>query len=416
MKLQDNNFQPSSNWNRGFILLMAATFIFLTGFDWPQFRGPGGQSVSSEKVPVKFSDTESVAWKTDLPAKGASSPIVFGDRIIVTCSGGDDQEQLYCCSLDANSGQIQWTQKFWATGRTLCHPLSSNAAPTPATDGKHIFAFYSSNDLACLDMDGNLIWFRGLAVDYPKAGNDVGMSASPVVKDGVVVVLVESQGASFAMGLDVANGKTLWTNEREKVGTWTSPVVTSDAAASQPQVVIQSANRMSILDLKTGEVVKDFEGDGSSVPSPIIADDLLLAPMDGMTAYKYSGGKAEKIWNSPRIKPGSASGIVYKDKVMAVHGGGVLNIFNLSDGEPAGKVRVGGSHWATPVVAGEHMYFFAQDGTAKVVELSDEPKVVHEHKFEDEVFLGSPAVSNGALYFRSDKSIWKVSDKSGPTT
>ena len=101
---------------------------------------------------------------------------------------------------------------------------------------------------------------------------------------------------------------------------------------------------------------------------------------------------------------------------MAIHSGGVLNIFNSSDGEPIGKVRVGGTHWATPVVAGEHMYFFAQDGTAKVVELSDEPKVVHEHKFDDEVFLGSPAISNGALYFRSDKSIWKVSDKSGPKT
>ena len=414
MKLKKKICDQSSNWNRSCVLLMATTFICLTGFDWPQFRGPGGQSVSSEKVPVKFTDTDSIAWKTDLPAKGASGPIVIGNRVIVTCSGGDDQEQLYCCCLDGITGKLQWTQKFWATGRTLCHPLSANAAPTPATDGKHIFAFYSSNDLACLDLEGNLIWFRGLAVDYPKAGNDVGMSASPVVKDGVVVVLVESQGASFAMGLDVNNGKTLWTNEREKIGSWTSPVITSDNA--HPQVVIQSPQRMSVLDLKTGEVVNDFEGEGSSVPSPVIADNLLISPLDGMTAYRCSGGKVEEIWSSPRIKPGSASGIVYQDKVMALHRGGVLNIFNLSDGEPAGKVRVGGSHWATPVVAGEHMYFFAQDGTAKVVELSDEPKVVHEHKFEDEVFLGSPAISNGALYFRSDKSIWKVSDKSGPTT
>ena len=394
--------------------LLAVICISLAGFDWPQFRGPGGQSVSKEKVPVQFSDTDSIAWKTDLPAKGASSPIVIGDRVIVTCSGGDDQEQLYCCCLDAKTGELQWTQKFWATGRTLCHPLSANAAPTPASDGKHIFAFFSSNDLACLDLDGNLIWYRGLAVDYPKAGNDVGMSASPAVKDGVVVVLVESQGASFAMGLDVRNGTTLWTNEREKIGSWTSPVITSNAG--RPQVAIQSPQRLSVLDLKTGNVVSDFEGEGNSVTSPIFVDNLLVAPVDGMTAFKCSGGNVEKMWTSSRIKPGSASGVVYKGKVMALHRGGVLNMFSLSDGEPIGKVRVGGSHWATPVVAGEHMYFFAQDGTAKVVSLADDPKVVHEHKFEGEVFLGSPAISDGALFFRSDKSIWKVSNSNGPTT
>ena len=125
----------------------------------------------------------------------------------------------------------------------------------------------------------------------------------------------------------------------------------------------------------------------------------------------------EELWNSPRIRPGTASGVVFEDKIYSLHRGGVLNIFNVSDGEPAGKVRVGGSYWATPVVAGKHMYFFTQDGTLRVVELSADPKVVHEHKFENEVFLGSPAISNNAMYFRSDKSIWKVSDKkSGPST
>ena len=264
-------------------------------------------------------------------------------------------------------------------------------------------------------MDGNLIWFRGLAVDYPKAGNDVGMSASPVVHNGVVVVLVESQGASFAMGLDAETGKTIWTDEREKIGSWTSPLI-SKSDNGKSIVAIQSSDRMSVLDLKSGKRVNEFEGEGGSIPSPVVVDDLLLSPLDGMTAYKCSGGNVEQIWNSPRIQPGSASGVVHDGKIMTLNRAGVLNLFNISDGEPAGKVRIGGTHWATPVVAGSHMYFFTQQGKAIVVELGDEPKVVHEHEFEGEVFLGSPAVSNNALYFRSDKSIWKIADKSGPSS
>ena len=403
--------------------VLAATVTALLSFvlntalaeDWTQFRGPGGMSVSKDKVPVKFTDKESVAWKTDLPAKGASGPIVIGDKVIVTCSGGDNQQHLYTCCLSAESGKMLWTQKFWATGRTLCHPLSANAAPTPATDGKYIYAFYSSNDLACLDLEGNLIWFRGLAVDHPKAGNDVGMAASPVVHDGVVVVLVESQGDSFAMGLDAANGKTLWTNEREKTGSWTSPLI-SKSRDGKSLVAIQSPNRLSTLDLKTGSVVNEFEGAGSSVPSPIMVDELLLSPINGMTAFKCSGGQVQQLWNSEQIQPGSASGVVHDGKIMTLNRAGVLNMYSISDGKPAAKVRVGGSYWATPVVAGNHMYFFDQHGNARVVELGDDPKLVHEYKFEDEVFLGSPAVSNNALYFRSNKSIWKIAEKSGPST
>ena len=221
------------------LVIVAVAIPFFMGTDWPQFRGPGGLSAtSSDKVPVEFDDTKNIGWKTDLPAKGASSPIVVGDKVIVTCSGGADQEQLYTVCLDAESGKINWTQKYWATGRTLVHPLSANAAPTPASDGEFVYSFFSSNDLACTDLDGNLIWYRALGLDYPKAGNDVGMSASPIVKDGVVVVVVESQGASFAMGLDTETGKTIWTNDRKKTASWTSPMLVTAKDGSTKVAVL----------------------------------------------------------------------------------------------------------------------------------------------------------------------------------
>ena len=178
--------------------------------DWSHFRGDGGVSVGNASLPKTFGEKENIAWKIDLPAKGASSPIVVGNKVIVTCSGGDKQDQLYTVCVDATTGKKLWTQKFWATGRCFVHPLSANAAPTPASNGEHVLVFFSSNDLACLDLDGNLLWYRGLAVDHPKAGNDVGMASSPAVKDGVVVVQIECQGDSFAAGLDFAVDHRQW--------------------------------------------------------------------------------------------------------------------------------------------------------------------------------------------------------------
>jgi outer membrane protein assembly factor BamB len=173
--------------------------------DWAQFRGPAGTSVAADaKLPTSFNvaDNQNVAWRADLPGRGPSSPIVIADRVVVTCSDGPLQEKLIVACFDAKSGKSLWRRQFWATGRTYSHPDSANAAPTPASDGKRIYAFYSSNDMVCLDLDGNLQWFRGLAFDYPKAGNDVGMASSPVVVDDTVVVwmppLVRPDGGPHA--------------------------------------------------------------------------------------------------------------------------------------------------------------------------------------------------------------------------
>lgn len=397
------------------LIVVLIVVPLIMGTDWPQFRGPGGLSASSgEKVPVEFDDTKNIGWKTDLPAKGASSPIVVGDKVIVTCSGGNDQEQLYTVCLDAESGKINWTQKYWATGRTLVHPLSANAAPTPASDGKYAYSFFSSNDLACTDLDGNLIWYRALGMDYPKAGNDVGMSASPVVKDGVVVVVVESQGASFAMGLDTKSGKTIWTNDRKKAASWTSPMLFT-AQNGSTKVAVQSSDRLSIIDLKTGEVVKEFEGEGNVIPSPSVAGGVMLAPINGITAYAMDSSDPKELWSSDQIKTSTSSVIIHDDKLYTMNRG-VVASYDMKDGKQISKARVGGNYWSTPVIVGNHMYAFAQDGTGYVVSLGDEMEVVHKHQFKDEVMLGSPAISNGAMFIRSDKSIWKITDNRGPAS
>ena len=403
-------------------LTILILFIFLGSVDtraddWWQFRGVGGVSVANAKLPTTFDDETNVAWKIPMPGKGASSPIVVDGKVIVTCSGGENQDQLYAVAVDEKTGKEIWTQKFWATGRCFVHPLSANAAPSPATDGKHVYVFFSSNDLACLDLDGNLVWYRGLAVDYPKAGNDVGMASSPAVQDGVVVVQVECQGDSFAMGLDAETGQTIWTQERAKDGVWTSPLIVA-AKGKSPIVVLQSEKSFDVLDLKSGMPAFKTEGNVSTISSPAFANGKLYVPINGTTAYSVSGdGQLTEEWNSPKLRPRSMSSVVLGDKIYALTGSGVLASYSAIDGTEQQKLRVikGGSAWATPVVADGHMYFFAQGGQAYVVSLGsapgESPEIVHEHTFEDEVFLGSPAVANDAMFVRSDKFLWKIADK-----
>lgn len=380
--------------------------------NWKQFRGVGGCSAAQGELPTSFTDKQNIAWKADLPAKGASGPIVVGDRVFVTCSGGIGQSLLYTVCFDVETGKKLWTQQFFATGRCFVDKLSANAAPTPASDGQRVYAFFSSNDLACMDLDGNLLWYRGLAFDRPKAGNDVGMSSSPVIADGIVVAQVENQGDSFCVGLDALTGKTRWTLERPTEAVWASPLVVKKG--DRNFVLLQSKTGIDLVDIKTGEVLDHVDGDTSSVSSAAAMGETIFAPINGTSAFQVSSqGKLKQQWNTPRMRPASMSTIAADGKLYTLNKGGVLTTYSAEDGAKLKADRaINVRNWATPVLVNGHLYCFAQNGGTFVIKLPDnessEAMIVSRHEFTDEVFLGSPAVSNNALYFRSDSSLWKM--------
>jgi len=186
-----------------------AAVVLLAGSDWRQFRGTDNRSVSREKgLPTEFGEGKNVAWKVPLPGRGPSSPIVVDGSVVVTCSSGPRHDRLHVLLFDAATGKVKWHRQLWATGHCVHHAFGAVATPTPASDGERIFAFYSSNDLACFDLDGNLLWFRGLAYDHPTTRNDVGMGSSPLVVGDTVIVQCQNQGESFAAGIDTATGET----------------------------------------------------------------------------------------------------------------------------------------------------------------------------------------------------------------
>jgi len=384
--------------------------------DWRQFRGSDHSSVAANAtLPVEFGGDKNIAWKVPLIGRGASGPIVVDGKVIVTASSGPvTQNRLHVLCFDATTGKELWRRQFWATGRCFHHPLSANAAPTPASDGERIFAFYSSNDLICLDLDGNLLWYRGLGSDFPKAGNDAGMSSSPVVIGDTVIVQVESQGDAFVEGVDTATGESRWHLDRPREPNWASPALLPGKAGTD-LVLLQSGKSLAAHNPNSGEQVWSFDLPCSGIPSSTPSGDRIFAPAAGVTALDLKEGETapSRAWDSNRLAVGNSSPVIYDGKVyLLASRSGVLTCGDTEDGKLLWQLRLAGTFWATPVVANGHLYCANQDGKVFVVKLAGDEKgeLVATNEL-GETFLASPAVADNAMYLRSDKHLWKVAEQ-----
>jgi outer membrane protein assembly factor BamB len=391
-----------------FLSLFLAAASTLHAGDWRQFRGPSGNGVSDETgVPTLLNVSNSIAWKANLPGRGLSSPIIVGDRVFVTCSSGLRQQRLHVICFNAADGSQRWERQFWATGRTMCHEKISVAAPTPASDGECVVAIFSSNDLVCLDLDGNLIWFRGLGRDYPHASNSLGMSSSLVIAGGVVVAQVESQSEAFAAGLDLHSGLNRWKLDRARSPNWTSPVILKSGGAEL--VALQSSKGVTAVEPATGKIVWNYTNGASSTPSSTPRGRTLLVPSQGLTALAFGVGDElpRPLWRSSQIRPGTPSPTVVGEKLFSLNDGGVLTCGNAGTGERLWQLRLKGPFSASPVVAGQFLYCVNEKGLAQVVNTATpEGEVVSELDLGETV-LSTPSIARGAIYFRSDARLWK---------
>ena len=368
--------------------------------DWLQFRGPNAAAVSTEaKMPA---DELKIAWTADLPGRGLSAPIVVGDKVFVTCSSGPGQDTLHVFCFNAKDGSKRWERAMRATGRTMSHNKTCVAANTPCSDGERVFALFSSNDLFAFDLDGNLLWLRGLTFDYPNASNSLGMSQSPVVIGNTLVVQSENDAESFAAGLDVATGVNRWKLERPKAANWTSATLVKGVAA------LQSSKGILGVDPQTGKTVWNYEDGASTIPSSVVSGDLLYAVSKGITALAPEKGSVTQLWRNEKLNPGTASPLVLGDHLYVVNGAGVLIKASTKNGDEAWKLRLKGPFSGSPVAAGKRIHIVNERGIFQTIDPdAPEGKVLQEIELKETV-LTTPAISGGAIYVRSDAKLWKL--------
>lgn len=412
--------------------------------DWLNFRGPNasGYDSSVKNLPTKLSE-KTLAWKVSLPGRGLGCPIIVGDRVFISAASGPEQRQLHVLCFSAKDGKPIWERKFWVTGRTMSHPKTCVAAPSPASDGERIFALYSSNDLICLDLDGNLKWMRGLTLDYPNASNSLGMASSLIVADNTLVAQIENDSESFAAGFDLDTGINKWKIDRPSSANWTSPTLLK--IDSQTVVGLQSSKGILGVLPDTGSSVFNFTGGASTIPSSSTLGGTLYIPSHGLTAIKVSadGGEPKKLWNESAQSPGNASPILIGNKIYTINKAGVLSCAEIKTGTRLWRTRLKGPFSSSPVAGGNnHLYVFSENGVGQCVDLNakereveltaklaDEnkpkkseiegikskladikDKIISEIELE-ETILGTPSLSQDGLFVRSDKTLFKFSSQ-----
>jgi outer membrane protein assembly factor BamB len=392
------------------LILVGLSWGDCAGGDWRHYHGSDGTSISDEKnLPATFSDRENIAWKAPLPGRGPSCPIVVAGRVIVTCGDGRNQDRLHVLCLDAASGKLLWQRQLVATGHTECHPFGGVAIPTPASDGRRVFVFYSSNDLACFDLDGNLQWYRGLGYEFSHARNGAGMGSSPLVIGDTVVVQMESQDDSLAVGLDAATGETRWTEPRQRVAAWTSPLRLPGKTPAEDAVLLQSRSRLTAHEPRSGRQLWSYEGDCHTMVTGTVCDGCIYLAADGLCALRAdpAGGGVKLLWHEKRLHPGTCSPIVHAGKIYLIKGPGILVCADAATGATAWQLRMQGQFWATPVVADGRLYAVNYAGLVQVVQLGGKGKLLGTAQIDKEI-LACPAVADGAIYFRSNSHLWKV--------
>jgi outer membrane protein assembly factor BamB len=378
--------------------------------DWPQFRGPLGRASSQESVPVQWSAQENIRWKVDLPGRGVSSPVVAGGKVYVTASSGYRHRRLHVLCFDQAGGKKLWERQFAATGSTMCHEKTSMAAPTPAADGKAVYALFACGDLAALDPAGNLLWYRSLFGDYPDITNQVGMAASPVVYRDTLLLPMENAGDSFAAGLDTRTGKNRWRVARSKGINWVTPVLAD--INGQACALFQTNQDLTAYDPETGKVRWAFTGQTTAeIQSPVVGRGLVYAAAQPYLALRprSAGAAPEIVWRSTRVAYAYATPVFRQGRIYSLVGVGV-NCVDAATGELIWQQRLTGNFWASPVIAGDKLYVVNEEGTTAVIQLGDKPKVLARNALGESV-LATPAVSKGDLFLRSDNHLWCIAAK-----
>ena len=389
-----------------------------TAADWPGWRGPAGTGVSTDKdLPTKWSATENVRWKTPLSGAGVSAPVVHGERIFLTTSDGRGNDRLHVSCYQRSDGKELWhTTLFGSAQPEGQFPPGGMAVPTPATDGKHVFALFGTGDLVCLDFDGKPAWLRSLAQEYGPFRNRWGMGASPILVGDLLVALVDHWGQSYLLGVDAKTGATRWKTNRDASVNWSSPVAVK--AKDRTHIVVVGTHQVKGYDAADGAELWKVGGmTMQCIPSPVAEGNIVYAVSGrkGNTlAIRLDGarGELEKnvVWSYSRGAPFVPSGLVYAGHYYMVDDEGFGTCLEAATGAEVWRERMGGRYQASLVAGDGKVYFTNLNGVVVVIKAGAEFAVLAKNALGEAV-VASPAVSNGQIFLRGEKHLYCIEGK-----
>jgi outer membrane protein assembly factor BamB len=411
---------------------------------WPQWRGPLGTGVGpNAQPPIEWSESKHIRWKTALPGRGHSTPIIWDQYIFLTAAiphgdavrprfperpGAHDNlllthdHEFVVLAVSRRNGQLLWRKTVHQeVPHEAGHVSGSLASASAVTDGERLFAFFGSRGLYCLDFSGKLLWKKDLGLMHSKHGH--GEGSSPALFGETLIVNWDQEVGSFLMALDKRTGRQLWKVARDEDTSWATPIVVEHGA--KPQVIVPGTNRLRGYDLASGEVIWECGGLSSNiVASPVWSNGVVYAGSSydtrALLAVQLDGargnvtGSSQVLWTRHRGTPYVPSLLLYGDSLYTLqHYQGVISRLDLRTGkDQGGPYRLGAitNVYASPVGAAGRVYVTSRDGVTQVFSHSPAAKTLAVNRLDD-TFNASAALVGRELFLRGERCLYCIADE-----
>jgi outer membrane protein assembly factor BamB len=400
------------------LLALFVSSEFARSENWPVWRGPRGDGTSLEKnVPIHWSGTSNVLWKTELPGVGHASIVVWKEKLFTVAAIPETEERVLLCA-DRKQGKILWRQAVIKSPLERKHRLNSHASSTPATDGKLVYvAFLDVAEMvvAAYGLDGKQKWLV-----RPGAFSSMhGFCSSPLLYKDTVIVNGDHDGDSYIVALDRKTGKTIWKTPRQnKTRSYCVPLIRD--MAGRTQMVLSGDKSVTSYDPATGKLIWMMDGPTEQfVASPVYSEKTKFVYITGgypehhILAVRPDGTgdvtKSHIVWRTNKGAAYVPSPIIEGDYFLIVSDSGVAHCFDAATGNLAWQERTGEQH-ASLVSASGLVYFLNDEGVTRVVKPGPAYEVVAENTLGEGCFA-SPAISDGNIFLRGDKHLFCIGQR-----
>jgi outer membrane protein assembly factor BamB len=398
--------------------------------NWTRFRGPNGQGVSVEtNLPLKWSSTENVAWKTPIPGNAWSSPIVYGDHVFLTTTTEEGKVCHVIC-VNRKNGDIQWNKDVYRQELRAKRAQNSYATPTPVTDGKKVYSVFSDGTVVAVDFQGEVVW-RNSDVRFHSLH---GLGASPLLVGDQLIMPFDGSSAernevgwtipwenAVVLSLDTATGNVRWKGSRGKsrVGHVT-PILVDDAK----QVVSAGGDRVQGHDVNTGDRIWSIYSQGEGVtPSPALGEGLIFTSSGfeepTIRAIRMGGvgdvTETHIAWEQKKGVPALPSLLFVRPYLYSITRSNILYCIEATSGDIVWFNRLNGAHSASPVYADGRIYILSEEGETLVLRPGAKYDEIARNTI-DEKCMASMAVSQGQFFIRTAENLYCIGKPSTSET